>query len=133
MGMPTTSIAFGFVNTFVSASTAAFLTTPIDVVKTRLQVSGANPELFSYNGPLDCVRKIVRAEGFSALFAGASGRVLCTPARTNSAPLQSQVRLLRRAVTTFVVLPFAFCRLTDLGPAMSLFFPIYDTLKRFAA
>ena len=93
-GMQTSTVSFGVLNTLSSASAAAWLTTPIDVIKTRLQIAGANPELFSYNGPLDCVTKTVRAEGVSALFAGASGRVLY------------------------------------LGPAMALFFPIYDALKK---
>eukprot|EP00322_Chrysochromulina_rotalis_P006512 CAMPEP_0115832778 /NCGR_PEP_ID=MMETSP0287-20121206/2834_1 /TAXON_ID=412157 /ORGANISM="Chrysochromulina rotalis, Strain UIO044" /LENGTH=282 /DNA_ID=CAMNT_0003286175 /DNA_START=51 /DNA_END=897 /DNA_ORIENTATION=+ len=63
MGLSTNSVGFGVLNTLLSASTAALLTTPIDVVKTRLQVSGANPELFNYSGPLDCATKVVRAEG----------------------------------------------------------------------
>ena len=58
-------------------------------------MSGANPEIFAYSGPLDCALKTVRSEGVTALFAGASGRIMY------------------------------------LGPAMALFFPIYDTLKRY--
>ena len=41
-------------NTFAAAAGASFATNPIDVVKTRLQVSGANPGLFDYKGPVDC-------------------------------------------------------------------------------
>ena len=96
-GFSTATLSFGVVNTLCSASAAAWLTTPIDVVKTRLQVSGANPDLFSYQGPIDCATKTIRAEGVSALFSGASGRVLY------------------------------------LGPAMAIFMPIYDALKRVLA
>lgn len=41
-GLPTSSISFGVANTALSASAAAWLTTPIDVIKTRLQVRMAD-------------------------------------------------------------------------------------------
>ena len=55
---------------------AETITMPIDVVKTRLQVAGANPDVFSYRGPIDCLAKLIRAEGPAALFAGLVGRFL---------------------------------------------------------
>ncbi|EOD33103.1 hypothetical protein EMIHUDRAFT_460467 [Emiliania huxleyi CCMP1516] len=66
----------GVANTFASAGVAAAATNPIDVVKTRLQVAGANPDVFSYRGPIDCLAKLIRAEGPAALFAGLVGRFL---------------------------------------------------------
>ena len=66
--------ALGVVNTFCAAAGASVVTNPIDVVKTRLQVAGANPEIFGYTGFIDCFVKLVKAEGLAALFAGVSGR-----------------------------------------------------------
>ena len=40
--------------------------------------AGANPEVFDYRGPLDCLVKLLRAEGPSALFAGLVGRFMYT-------------------------------------------------------
>ena len=76
VGLDPSAPTFGVANTFASAAAAALATTPIDVVKTRIQVQGANPSLFAYAGPLDCAAQIVRKEGALALFAGASGRIL---------------------------------------------------------
>ena len=41
---------------------AAVVTNPADVVKTRIQVQKSNPELFAYDGAIDCFLKI-RARG----------------------------------------------------------------------
>ncbi|XP_061736022.1 electrogenic aspartate/glutamate antiporter SLC25A12, mitochondrial-like isoform X2 [Nerophis ophidion] len=54
---------------------AASLVTPADVIKTRLQVS-ARAGQTTYNGVIDCFRKILREEGFRAFWKGAAG---CTP------------------------------------------------------
>ena len=54
---------------------AAFVTTPADVVKTRIQVQKSNPELFNYTGAIDCAGQILRKEGIAAFFAGWGGRV----------------------------------------------------------
>ena len=75
-GIDTNNYALGVANTFVAAAFAAVCTNPIDVIKTRLQVAGANPEVFSYSGPLDCILKLMRSEGPSALFAGLVGRFM---------------------------------------------------------
>ena len=53
---------------------AAFLTTPADVVKTRLQVVTREGEL-AYTGIRDCTAKIMKHEGFSAFFKGSGMRV----------------------------------------------------------
>lgn len=53
---------------------SAFLSTPADVIKTRLQVApteGAKP----YAGVVDCTRAIVREEGAAALFKGSGPRM----------------------------------------------------------
>lgn len=47
---------------------AEVVTMPVDVVKTRLQMDGATGK--SYNGGVDCARKMVQAEGPGALFKG---------------------------------------------------------------
>jgi len=70
------SYLLGVFNTFVAAGIAAATTNPIDVIKTRLQVAGANPTVFHYRGPLDCLSKLLSSEGPSALFAGLLGRFL---------------------------------------------------------
>jgi solute carrier family 25 S-adenosylmethionine transporter 26 len=51
----------------------AVLTTPLDVVKTRLMTQGAGG---AYKGVLDCFARVVREEGPRALFRGVQPRVL---------------------------------------------------------
>lgn len=46
--------------------------TPADVIKTRLQVA-ARAGQTTYSGVIDCFRKIMREEGFRALWKGAGG------------------------------------------------------------
>ncbi|KAJ8282441.1 hypothetical protein COCON_G00049600 [Conger conger] len=53
---------------------AASLVTPADVIKTRLQVA-ARAGQTTYNGVIDCFRKILHEEGFRALWKGAGARV----------------------------------------------------------
>ncbi|XP_020512869.1 electrogenic aspartate/glutamate antiporter SLC25A12, mitochondrial [Labrus bergylta] len=53
---------------------AASLVTPADVIKTRLQVA-ARAGQTSYTGVIDCFRKIMREEGFRALWKGAGARM----------------------------------------------------------
>uniref|UniRef100_A0A4W6EZ63 Solute carrier family 25 member 12 n=1 Tax=Lates calcarifer TaxID=8187 RepID=A0A4W6EZ63_LATCA len=55
---------------------AASLVTPADVIKTRLQVA-ARAGQTTYTGVIDCFRKIMREEGFRALWKGAGGACLC--------------------------------------------------------
>ena len=50
---------------------------PLDVVKTRVQLQqgkGAGED--SYNGMVDCFRKIVKNEGFSRLYRGITAPIL---------------------------------------------------------
>jgi len=55
---------------------ASAATNPMDLVKTRLQVAMSNPQIFDYTGTVDATVKIVRREGFLALFDGVLSRVL---------------------------------------------------------
>jgi solute carrier family 25 oxoglutarate transporter 11 len=49
---------------------------PLDLVKTRLQVSGMGGAAKEYNGMLDAFSKIIRREGFFALYNGLSAGLL---------------------------------------------------------
>ncbi|KAL3513965.1 hypothetical protein ACH5RR_026682 [Cinchona calisaya] len=60
------------IGAFAGAITGA-ITTPLDVIKTRLMVQGSAKQ---YEGILHCVDTIVREEGTSALFKGLGPRVL---------------------------------------------------------
>ncbi|KAF9270709.1 mitochondrial carrier [Marasmius fiardii PR-910] len=59
----------------IAGMPAAYLTTPADVVKTRLQVE-ARKDQTHYKGLRDAFVKIYREEGFGALFKGGPARVL---------------------------------------------------------
>jgi len=69
----------GFMETLISAAVAgmpaAYLTTPADVVKTRLQVEARKGDTH-YKGLTDAFVKIYREEGFRTLFKGGMARVL---------------------------------------------------------
>ncbi|KAJ3227128.1 mitochondrial aspartate-glutamate transporter agc1 [Clydaea vesicula] len=54
---------------------AAYLVTPADVIKTRLQVAARSTET-SYNGLTDCFTKILKEEGPKAFFKGGIARIL---------------------------------------------------------
>lgn len=60
----------------VAGTFASFLTSPIDLVKTRLQVQASNPLIFDYTGPIDATMKIIKREGMIALFDGVAARIL---------------------------------------------------------
>lgn len=53
---------------------AAYLTTPADVIKTRLQVEVRQGQT-GYNGIFDAFRTILREEGFMAFFKGGPARI----------------------------------------------------------
>ncbi|KIJ54336.1 hypothetical protein M422DRAFT_201453 [Sphaerobolus stellatus SS14] len=69
----------GFLETLASAAIAgmpaAYLTTPADVVKTRLQVEARKGQT-TYKGLTDAFIKIYREEGFKALYKGGPARVI---------------------------------------------------------
>ncbi|CAL9754817.1 unnamed protein product [Musa acuminata subsp. burmannicoides] len=52
---------------------SAYLTTPLDVIKTRLQVQGST---IRYNGWLDALKRIWMAEGFNGMFRGSVPRIM---------------------------------------------------------
>lgn len=54
---------------------AAFLTTPCDVIKTRLQIDPHKGEV-KYRGILHAARTIMKEEGFKSFFKGGGARVL---------------------------------------------------------
>uniref|UniRef100_A0A7S2HHE8 Mitochondrial carrier protein n=1 Tax=Alexandrium andersonii TaxID=327968 RepID=A0A7S2HHE8_9DINO len=93
------SFGLGVVNSGFCAALAGWATTPLDVIKTRVQVQGANPELFAFDGPIDCVRQLVRKEGFAALFSGAMGRMCyLAPNMAIFVPLYEQLKRLASKV-----------------------------------
>ena len=59
----------------IAGMPAAYLTTPADVIKTRLQVEARKGES-TYNGLVDCARQTLRDEGWKAFFKGGPARVL---------------------------------------------------------
>ncbi len=59
----------------IAGMPAAYLTTPADVIKTRLQVEARKGDA-TYNGIVDCARKVYKDEGFRAFFKGGPARIL---------------------------------------------------------
>lgn len=60
------------IGAFAGALTGA-ITTPLDVIKTRLMIQGSTNQ---YKGVFDCIQTVVREEGASALLKGIQPRVL---------------------------------------------------------
>jgi solute carrier family 25 aspartate/glutamate transporter 12/13 len=63
-----------FASAFIAGVPAAALVTPADVIKTRLQVA-ARAGQTTYNGVIDCTRKIMKEEGPLAFWKGTGARV----------------------------------------------------------
>lgn len=59
----------------IAGMPAAYLTTPCDVIKTRLQVEARKGES-SYTSLRHCARTVWREEGFRAFFKGGPARIL---------------------------------------------------------
>ncbi|KAL3837138.1 hypothetical protein ACJMK2_022516 [Sinanodonta woodiana] len=64
-----------FVAATCAGAPAAAIPTPADVIKTRLQVQARKGQT-TYNGVIDCARKIWKEEGGKAFWKGAPARVL---------------------------------------------------------
>lgn len=64
-------------SSFFSASCAAAITNPMDVIKTRLQVQGKSnaSNNTQYTGAIDAARSILQKEGFKGFTCGISSRV----------------------------------------------------------
>ncbi|KAL4451237.1 hypothetical protein ABPG77_009309 [Micractinium sp. CCAP 211/92] len=56
-----------------AGAVTGLVTTPLDVLKTRLMLDGAKGQ---YKGVLDCATKIIREEGTAAMFRGWEPRVM---------------------------------------------------------
>jgi len=69
-------VGFGVAGALGAAAggVAAAITNPLDVVKTRLQTQPGGAERM-YAGVLDCMRRVVREEGWAALGRGVGARV----------------------------------------------------------
>lgn len=59
----------------LAGAPSAFLTTPADVIKTRLQVKPTKGQTV-YTGLFDCFRKVLREEGIKAFYKGSLARVM---------------------------------------------------------
>lgn len=59
----------------IAGMPAAYLTTPFDVIKTRLQVEARKGET-KYTSLRHCARTVYREEGFKAFFKGGPARIL---------------------------------------------------------
>ncbi|MEQ2158536.1 hypothetical protein GOODEAATRI_013372, partial [Goodea atripinnis] len=73
---PSVPFYWSFMSGCLAGSIAAVAVSPCDVVKTRLQSLKKGPNEESYNGVVDCIRKIMRKEGPRAFLKGASCRAL---------------------------------------------------------
>uniref|UniRef100_A0A1I8IHQ8 Solute carrier family 25 member 18 n=1 Tax=Macrostomum lignano TaxID=282301 RepID=A0A1I8IHQ8_9PLAT len=59
----------------VSGATGSFCVTPLDVIKTRLQILKHGDGDVKFNGVIDCFRKTLTNEGVTAFFKGAGCRM----------------------------------------------------------
>jgi solute carrier family 25 protein 39/40 len=64
-----------FVSGAISGTSAALLTSPFDVLKTRRQAMIMSSTTGHFTGTIPLLLKIIRTEGTSALFAGLSPRI----------------------------------------------------------
>ncbi len=78
-----------------ASAIASVATSPLDLIKTRLQVQQSNPTIFDYKGPIDAAVKIVKREGTKALFDGLAARIIwLTPRLSLAVTLYEQIKSL---------------------------------------
>lgn len=80
MGIKTKEPWQGYVVSACGSTTADFICTPLDVVKTRLQLSRSGVVGEVYKGPIDCATTILKNERLRGLYKGLSPALLrgCT-------------------------------------------------------
>ena len=61
-----------FTSSFIAGVCVALVTSPVDVVKTR--VMNVDPKKPAYSGMLDCFQKILRIEGVRGLYKGVNAQ-----------------------------------------------------------
>jgi len=64
-----------FMSGIMAGSIGAYIATPLDVIKTRIQTTTKAPGEMQYNGILDTFYKIIKHESPTALFKGSVARV----------------------------------------------------------
>lgn len=101
--------------------------TPADVIKTRLQVA-ARAGQTSYTGVIDCFRKIMREEGFRALWKGAGGMCLCAAACRDTMHLRSFLHV--KNIESFLPL-FSPARMCRSSPQFGVTLVTYELLQRW--
>jgi hypothetical protein len=70
-----TDLQRALIGNFLAFAFAAGVTTPIDVIKTRLQVAAANPQVFGDTTIVGSFKQVYQKAGFKGLFSGATGRI----------------------------------------------------------
>eukprot|EP01083_Nonionella_stella_P174590 605677_1 len=60
----------------IAGTLSSFITSPLDLVKTRMQVQRANPHLFPFNNSFQCALRVYKTEGIVSFFDGVLARVL---------------------------------------------------------
>lgn len=79
--------------TAVAGTLASILTSPVDLIKTRLQVQRSNPAVFDYTSPTDAFVKIIKREGSLALFDGLGARIIwLTPRLSLAVTIYEQIK-----------------------------------------
>ena len=68
------AVGINITSSCIAGVTASVTTSPLDLIKTRLQVQRSNMDVFDYKGPVDAFFKIVKKEGAVALFDGVGAR-----------------------------------------------------------
>ena len=104
-------LSFGQLMTAASAAgmPAAFLTTPADVIKTRLQVEARKGQA-TYKGIMDCAVQILQKESFTAFFKGSIARVL------RSSPQFGATLVSYEYLKKLIPSPFSMARSMDALP-----------------